>query len=229
MSKMKRALVISAATHLTILIVLWQVSLTLSRPVTRGYPRLMTARLVVKPAAGVSKQATPEPSAAVEATPKPEPPSKSVAETKQPAKVVVPAKPEKKTAPSPKQNAPGSSGASGNAAKSAGAGGSGVSGGNVMKIDAEEFPFPYYLVQVQNLIERNWQAPFSGQGQRATTVYFKISRSGEVEDVKIEQSSGNALFDQAAMRAVYYASPLPPLPADSGLQSLGVHFDFVAY
>lgn len=102
-------------------------------------------------------------------------------------------------------------------------------GGNVMKIDAEEFPFPYYLVQVQNLIERNWRAPFSGQGQRATTVYFKISRSGEVEDVKIEQSSGNALFDQAAMRAVYYASPLPPLPADSGLQNLGVHFDFVAH
>ena len=98
-----------------------------------------------------------------------------------------------------------------------------------MKIDAAEFPFPYYLVQVQNLIERNWRAPFSGQGQRAATVYFKISRSGEVEDVKIEQSSGNALFDQAAMRAVYYASPLPPLPADSGLQSLGVHFDFVAY
>jgi protein TonB len=227
---MKRALVISAAVHLTVLIVLWQVSLTLSRPVTRGYPRLMTAKLVVKPAASASMQATPEPSAAVEAAPKPEPPPKPVAETKQPAKVVVPAKPEKKTSPAPKQNAPGSSGTSGNAAQSVGAGGSGASGGgNVMKIDAEEFPFPYYLVSVQNQIERNWRAPFSGQGQRATTVYFKISRSGEVEDVKIEQSSGNTLFDQAAMRAVYYASPLPPLPADSGLQSLGVHFDFVAY
>ncbi|MGH7597421.1 MAG: energy transducer TonB, partial [bacterium] len=105
----------------------------------------------------------------------------------------------------------------------------GVSGGgNAMKIDAEEFPFPYYLVQVQNKIEQQWHAP-SRQEQHATTVYFRISRSGEVEDVKVEQSSGNALFDQAAMRAVYYASPLPPLPADSGLQSLGVHFDFVAY
>jgi protein TonB len=226
---MKRALVISAAAHLTILIVLWQVSQTLSRPVTRGYPRLMTAKLVVKPAVAASKQAQPEPSAAVEAAPKPEPPPKPVAEKKQPAKVVVPAKPEKKTPPASKPSAPTSSDASGNAAKSAGAGNSGVSSGNVMKIDAEEFPFPYYLVQVQNLIERNWRAPFSGQGQRTTTVYFKISRSGQVEDVTLEQSSGNALFDQAAMRAVYYANPLPPLPAASGLQSLGVHFDFVAY
>ncbi|MGH7451436.1 MAG: hypothetical protein ACRENG_08845, partial [bacterium] len=105
---MKRALVISAAAHLTILIVLWQVSLTLSRPVTRGYPRLMTAKLVVKPAGGGSKQATPEPSAAVEVAPKPEPPPKPVAEKKQPAKVVVPAKPEKKTSPAPKQNVPSS-------------------------------------------------------------------------------------------------------------------------
>ncbi|MCI0699096.1 TonB family protein [candidate division KSB1 bacterium] len=226
---MKRAIIISAAAHLTILIVLWQVSLTLSRPVTRGYPRLMTAKLVVKPAAVTSRQATPEPAAAVEATPKPEPPPEPVAETQQPAKVVVPAKPEKKTPPAPKPSVPTSSGTAGNSTKSANAGGSGASGGgNVMKIDAEEFPFPYYLVQVQNKIEQQWHAP-SRQEQRATTVYFKISRSGEVEDVKIEQSSGNALFDQAAMRAVYYASPLPPLPAGSGLQSLGVHFDFVAY
>ncbi len=226
---MKRALIISAAAHLTVLIVLWQVSLTLSRPVTRGYPRLMTAKLVVKPAASASKQVTSAPSAVAEAAPKPEPPSKPVVEKKQPAQVVVPAKPEKKTPPAPQTSAPTSSGTTSNSAQSANAGSSNVSGGNVMKIDAEEFPFPYYLVSVQNQIERNWRAPFSGQGQRATTVYFKISRSGEVEDVKIEQSSGNALFDQAAMRAVYYASPLPPLPAGSGLQSLGVHFDFVAY
>lgn len=227
---MKRALVISAVAHLAILIVLWQVSLTLSRPVTRGYPRLMTARLVAKPAAAVASQPPSESPAAEESKPAPEPPPTPVAEKKQPAKVVVPAKPEKKTSPAPKPSTPASSGTAGNSAKSAGAGSGNVSsGGNVMKIDAEEFPFPYYLVSVQNQIERNWRAPFSGQGQRATTVYFKISRSGEVEDVKIETTSGNVLFDQAAMRAVYYASPLPPLPAASGLQNLGVHFDFVAY
>jgi protein TonB len=225
---MKRALIISAAAHLTILIVLWQVSLTLSRPVTRGYPRLMTAKLVAKPAAAASTQPKPESPAAVVSTPEPEP--KPVAKTQTPAKVVAPEKPQKKTLPASKQHAATSSEAAANSAKNAGAGSGGVSaGGNVMKIDAPEFPFPYYLTAVQNQIERHWRAPFSGQGQRLATVYFKISRSGEVEDVKLEQSSGNALFDQAAMRAVYYADPLPPLPAASGLQSLGVHFDFVAY
>jgi protein TonB len=223
---MKRAIIISAAAHLTILIVLWQASLTLSRPVTRGYPRLMTAKLVVKPAGAASSQPKSESPVVVES--KPAPP-KPVVEKKQPAKVVVPVKPEKKTPSVPQKSAPVSSGTAGNSPKSANAGSGSASGGNTMKIDAEEFPFPYYLVSVQNQIERNWRAPFSGQGQRTTTVYFKISRSGEVEDVKIEASSGNALFDQAAMRAVYYASPLPPLPAASGLQNLGVHFDFVAY
>jgi TonB family protein len=219
---MKRALIVSAAAHFTILIVLWQVSVTLSRPVTRGYPRLMTARLVAKAAGAGSTQPESEPPAAAAPAPKP------VAKTKQPANVVAPANSGKKTAS--KKETASSSGAAGKSTQGANAGNSGASGGgNALKIDAPDFPFPYYLTAVQSQIERHWQAPFSGQGQRLATVYFKISRRGEVEDVKIEQSSGNALFDQAAMRAVYYASPLPPLPAGSGLQSLGVHFDFVAY
>jgi protein TonB len=60
-------------------------------------------------------------------------------------------------------------------------------------------------------------------------MYFKIRRNGEVTDVKLEQSSGSIAFDQAAQRAVYSANPMPPLPTGSGLETLGVHFDFMAY
>ncbi len=228
---MKRALVISAVVHLALLIGLWQVSLTLSPPVSRGYPRLMTATLVAKPAsAAVSTPSAPEPPAAVVSTPAPTPAPalEPIAKTETPANVVAPAKPQKKMPPASKQSLQRASESS-TKSPGPGKGGAGSGSGNMMKIDAPEFAFSYYLVAVQNQIERQWQAPFSGQGQRVATVHFKISRSGEIEEVQLEQSSGNVVFDQAAMRAVYYANPLPPLPAGSGLQSLGVHFDFVAY
>jgi TonB family protein len=43
-------------------------------------------------------------------------------------------------------------------------------------------------------------------------VLFRILRSGRVGDTKLEQSSGNFYFDQAAMRAILLSSPFPPLP-----------------
>ncbi|MDZ7292174.1 MAG: TonB C-terminal domain-containing protein [candidate division KSB1 bacterium] len=226
---MKRAVIISAAVHLVVLLVFWQVSRALSRPVMRGYPRLITATLVAKPSAG-QMQASPAPAVVTAAPARAVTP---VSKTKKPDKIVPETKTQK-TPPSTKPNVqrpssglPGSPGSSG---KGSIAGSSSeVPGGHALKIDAPEFPFPHYLALVQYRIESNWEAPFAGQGERMATVYFKITRSGEIVDVKLEQSSGNFLFDQAATRAVYNANPLPPLPADSGLQTLGVHFDFVAY
>jgi TonB family protein len=221
--KMKRAFVISIAAHLVILLGFWQVSQTLSKPVARGYPRMITATLVAKPAAAVQTLPSPEPPAAAAA---PAPTPVPVSKTKKPVPDV-PIKKPQKTPPAIKPNAPSStnsSGSSGVSGKSSG----GVPGGNTLKIDGPEFPFPHYLMLVQNRIEINWQAP-GGQGQRMATVYFKITPSGEIAEVKLEQSSGNFVFDQAATRAIYSANPLPPLPVGAGMQTLGVHFDFVAY
>jgi len=57
-------------------------------------------------------------------------------------------------------------------------------------------------------------------------VYFRITRSGGIDAPAVETSSGNFLFDQAALRAVVQANPLPPLPAGFVDQYLGVHFSF---
>ena len=43
-------------------------------------------------------------------------------------------------------------------------------------------------------------------------VTFRIRRDGSSSDVRLEQSSGNKALDYSAMRAVYEASPFPPLP-----------------
>jgi len=231
---MKRALVISVAAHATVLFILWQVGRSLSSPAARGYPRLITATLVAKPAGALA--ATNEQPAAVEsksASAPAAPKFKPVEKKKEPAKVITKGSPQKKPSnlkpPATKPNLSSSSnpaGGRGAATTKTGAG-SGAFGGNALKLDAVDFPFPHYITLIQYRIENNWEPPFSGQ-QLLATVYFKITRSGEIEDVKLEQSSGNVVFDQAAKRAVYNANPLPPLPADFGLQTLGVHFDFAA-
>lgn len=104
---------------------------------------------------------------------------------------------------------------------------SGLSGD--VSVDASDFEFTYYLIQVRSMIGRNWGAPAGlvtkGQPVRCT-VYFKIDRLGRVTDVKLEDASGVQFFDQSALRAVNVSSPLPPLPAGYGGSNLGVHFGF---
>ncbi len=85
----------------------------------------------------------------------------------------------------------------------------------------------YYLGVIMAKISRYWNNPYQGgQGELRTRVYFRIGRGGEVETVEIEQPSGNAVFDQAGLRAVLLARSFPPLPPEITAPSLGVHFEF---
>ncbi len=96
-------------------------------------------------------------------------------------------------------------------------------------VDAADFEFTYYLIAVRNRISQNWGAPAGivTQGNKVRcVVYFRIDRLGRVSDVRLEESSGVAFFDQSAQRAVSVSSPLPPLPQGYGEGHLGVHFGF---
>ena len=73
----------------------------------------------------------------------------------------------------------------------------------------------------KNLIEEGIRESF------LTGVRSQIEKSGRLSEVKVETSSGNVFFDQAALRAVLAASPLAPLPREFGESTLGVHFEFV--
>lgn len=57
-------------------------------------------------------------------------------------------------------------------------------------------------------------------------VTFVIRRNGAVGDVRIAQRSGNALLDNSAERAVYDASPFPPLPAGYERDEATIEFWF---
>lgn len=77
----------------------------------------------------------------------------------------------------------------------------------------EDFKFPPYLVIVRDKIEQTWNPPPGVQGAKAK-VQFTVHRSGRVGDPKLLESSGNFYFDQAAVRAIMTASPLPPMPEE---------------
>ena len=107
----------------------------------------------------------------------------------------------------------------------AGATGSALSfGADVAAFDTD-FPFSYYVQQLVSLIGANWFRPDAPDGS-VCTVSFRIQRSGQVSDVSVESSSGVSYYDRAAVRAVYAANPLPPLPTDYRNEQLGVHLRF---
>ena len=235
---MNRALIISTAAHLAMLVLLWQLGVAFSRPVTHGYPRLMTATLVTKTimalaagSAGPPAAAEPKVAAQPEA-PKFTPAKKekevttvtSKAETKKPPATAKSTK-AKSSNPAAKVSSPNLSGSRGGAASSSKTGTGG--GGNSIEIEAAAFPYAYYSDAIQNRIESNWQAP-EGPEPLIAVVYFKIARNGEIKAIKLEKASGSFEFDRAAISAVTYASPLPPLPVDYRETMLVIRYEFVA-
>lgn len=86
----------------------------------------------------------------------------------------------------------------------------------------------YYYVDIMRArIAEYWRNPIRGATSVIrTTIYFKIKRGGGIFDALIEKTSGLELFDQAALRSVLSADPLPPLPSEYTGEELGVHLEF---
>ncbi len=95
-------------------------------------------------------------------------------------------------------------------------------------IEIPDFKYPYYLNLIQRKIEMYWSPPplESASEIKETVVGFVLSATGKIEDPRIERSSGNPFFDQAALRAIYQANPLPPFPQGVRDPSLKIHFSF---
>jgi TonB family protein len=109
------------------------------------------------------------------------------------------------------------------------AGGAGLSvgGDNGRRIPGipSDFHFAYYIQRMLALIESRWYKPAAPAGTRAL-VRFTINREGRLSRIELESSSGNSSFDRAALRALYAANPLPPLPPAYAKPTLTVHLTF---
>jgi len=106
-------------------------------------------------------------------------------------------------------------------------GGAGSGAGDPFGVSA--FPFQFYLQMISDKITANWfQAlvdPGVG-GQLQTQVYFRIYKSGQISDVKIDVPSGVEAFDLSAKRAIQNSAPFPALPNEYDGQYLGITLIF---
>ncbi len=114
-----------------------------------------------------------------------------------------PAKPE--TAPAEQESAPSTPAAPRTGGKSEGVA---VSAGS------EDFKFPPYLAIIRDKIESHWNPPPGAIAGAKAKIQFTVLRSGRVGDVRLQDSSGNFYFDQAAVRAILLSSPFPPMPEE---------------
>jgi TonB family protein len=94
-------------------------------------------------------------------------------------------------------------------------------------VEGAGFGSNYYVDVMRTKIAEYWRNPVRGATSVIrSTIYFKIKRNGKIHDASIERPSGLNLFDQAALRSVLSADPLPPLPSEYTGEELGVHLEF---
>jgi TonB family protein len=174
----------------------------------------------------------PEPS-----PPKPVPVQPAVPDVLIPSKTATKAKPDPQPAPvtPPRGEAPADTpppsnavpGTGGRAAVPYGQSGTGT-GPASFGDEAFGHRFGTYVTAMTNAIRQNWQQPATGAAPgKPPRVYvtFTIARDGKVDDVKIQQPSGNSRLDSSAQRAVM-AAKLPPLPREYTGSSVAVRFYF---
>jgi TonB family protein len=204
---MRLSLLISILIHVTLIWVL----LTLFRIVPEM--RLPEKIYQVKILQPIIRTPRTEPEVKTEEPKKPEPEKPAVAKPKEKAKEK---KPEPEKAPEPEEKPMDLSV------------GKETEDGTSIAVEGQRFPFSYYLAAIERKVSQNWFSGVSSGAEGLTClVFFRLQRDGRVDDVRIEQSSGNTYFDRSAMRAVRSAEPFPPLPRAFTENFLGIHFTFV--
>ena len=90
------------------------------------------------------------------------------------------------------------------------------------------FTYSYYLNILLNKISRNWHNPFRDQNiVLKSIVYFEVDKDGTIYGIRLEENSGNEIYNETAMRAVAVTKSLPPLPDEFADDYLKVHLEFL--
>jgi protein TonB len=165
--------------------------------------------LVAGPRTAARVPATP-------AAPAAPPRSAQLAPSEPPKVTPVPEEPTPEPVPVPEEPAPAPPT---DASDPGGEPGSGIvgelgGGGTGGALDSGDAPLGWYRDSITAAFRSHWQRPIlTGRVDVIEVrVAFEILRDGAVRDLRVEESSGVATFDRAALRAIRDASPLPPLP-----------------
>jgi TonB family protein len=102
-----------------------------------------------------------------------------------------------------------------------------TTGSGALTLDVSDFPHAWYLRQVLRKVEEQWQRRgLTQEPAQKPLVIVEIQRDGTIPVPRIDKTSGNAFYDQAALRAIMDASPFPELPRDWPKPVLRVMFRF---
>ena len=82
-----------------------------------------------------------------------------------------------------------------------------------------------YMRAIEAKIKSNWHSP-KGDVSKRVVVLFKINKNGNLESVKVTQSSGVVENDKAAIQAVQMSAPFQPLPVEYNGTSIDIDFTF---
>jgi TonB family protein len=90
------------------------------------------------------------------------------------------------------------------------------------------FTYSYYLNILLNKIGQNWNNPYKDQDViLKSIVYFEVDKNGLISNIRIEDSSGDEVYNESTIRAVALAKKLPPLPQEFSDDYLKVHLEFL--
>lgn len=88
------------------------------------------------------------------------------------------------------------------------------------------FPYQWYINNVQMKVERNWK-PSVNDDKLSVVLNFSIYTNGKISEVKINKSSGNAVLDNLALRAVKLAAPFGKIPAGWRNKTLDLSYTLI--
>ena len=87
--------------------------------------------------------------------------------------------------------------------------------GTEISLNTLNYKFHSYYLALKRKIELVWEYPYRARrtgAQGRLLMRFVINKDGSLAEAKIVRSSGNALLDSEAIRAIHNAAPYPPLP-----------------
>lgn len=90
------------------------------------------------------------------------------------------------------------------------------------------FTYSYYLNILLSKIAQNWRNPYQGKDIiLKSIVYFEVDKNGIISNIRIEDDSGDEIYNESTIRAVALTKKLPPLPQEFSDDYLKVHLEFL--
>ena len=87
-----------------------------------------------------------------------------------------------------------------------------------LSFNTVDFEFAPYLLELKRRVEDNWYPPVAFRGglpyRGASVIRFAVTRKGELGLLELVSGADHTSLDTAALNAIRFAAPFPPLPED---------------